>query len=40
MKTGEWGSDYVSRMKAIANKRRINGEKLEDVTIVEKILRS
>ncbi|KAL5543667.1 hypothetical protein UlMin_007451 [Ulmus minor] len=40
MKTGESVSEYISRTMAITNKRRINGEKLEDVTIVEKILRS
>ncbi|KAH7532512.1 hypothetical protein FEM48_Zijuj04G0028100 [Ziziphus jujuba var. spinosa] len=40
MKSGELVSEYFSRTMAIANKMRIHGEKLEDVTIVEKILRS
>ena len=33
-------SVYFSRTMTIANKMRIHGERLEDVTIVEKILRS
>nr|DAD21449.1 TPA_asm: hypothetical protein HUJ06_022912 [Nelumbo nucifera] len=40
MKLGESISEYFSRTMAIANKMRIHGEKLEDVTIVEKILHS
>ena len=40
MKTSESVSEHISRTMAIANKRQINGEKLEDVTIVEKILLS
>nr|DAD21450.1 TPA_asm: hypothetical protein HUJ06_022913 [Nelumbo nucifera] len=40
MKLGESVSEYFSRTMAIANKMRIHGEKLEDVTIVEKILHS
>ncbi|KAH7521724.1 hypothetical protein FEM48_Zijuj07G0063000 [Ziziphus jujuba var. spinosa] len=40
MKSGESVLEYFSRMMAIANKMRIHGEKLEDVTIVEKILQS
>ncbi|XP_060174458.1 uncharacterized protein LOC132605275 [Lycium barbarum] len=40
MKPGESVSVYFSRTMAIANKMRIHGERLEDVTIVEKILRS
>ncbi|KAL5555214.1 hypothetical protein UlMin_037450 [Ulmus minor] len=40
MKAGEPISEYFSRTMAIANKMRIHGEKLEDVTIVEKILHS
>ncbi|KAJ4718900.1 Retrovirus-related Pol polyprotein from transposon TNT 1-94 [Melia azedarach] len=40
MKSGESVSDYFSRTLAVANKMRIHGEKLEDVTIIEKILRS
>ncbi|KAK3022536.1 hypothetical protein RJ639_047474 [Escallonia herrerae] len=39
MNFGESVSEYFSRATAIANKMRIHGEKLEDVTIVEKILR-
>ncbi|XP_031280941.1 uncharacterized protein LOC116139403 [Pistacia vera] len=39
MKTGESVSEYISRTMTITNKRQINGEKLEDVTIVKKILR-
>ncbi|KAK2970503.1 hypothetical protein RJ640_013575 [Escallonia rubra] len=40
MNFGESVSEYFSRATTIANKMRIHGEKLEDVTIVEKILRS
>lgn len=40
MKMGESVSKYFARRIAIANKMRIHGEKLKDVTIVEKILRS
>lgn len=40
MKAGESVTDYFSRVMAIANKMRIHGDKLEDVTIIEKILRS
>ncbi|XP_049365733.1 uncharacterized protein LOC125830598 [Solanum verrucosum] len=40
MQGGESVIDYFSRTLAIANKMRIHGEKLEDVTIIEKILRS
>ncbi|KAH0683402.1 hypothetical protein KY289_021154 [Solanum tuberosum] len=40
MKMGESISDYFSRTMAIANKMRIHGEKMEDVTIIERILRS
>ncbi|KAL5761600.1 hypothetical protein ACOSP7_017864 [Xanthoceras sorbifolium] len=40
MKLGESVSEYFSRTMAIANKMRIHREKLVDVTIVEKILRS
>ncbi|KAL5746827.1 hypothetical protein ACOSQ2_024124 [Xanthoceras sorbifolium] len=39
MKSGESVIDYFSWMMAIVNKIRIHGEKSEDVTIVEKILR-
>ncbi|KAA8532168.1 hypothetical protein F0562_006691 [Nyssa sinensis] len=40
MKSGESVTDYFSRTMAIVNKMRIHGDKTEDVTIVEKILRS
>lgn len=40
MKVGESVLDFFSRTMTIANKMRINGEKMEDVTIMEKILRS
>ena len=40
MKTRESVVDYFSRTMTIANKMRIHGEKMEDVTIIEKILRS
>ncbi|XP_047261751.1 uncharacterized protein LOC107855673 [Capsicum annuum] len=40
MKMGESISDYFSRTMAIVNKMQIHGEKLEDVTIIEKILLS
>ncbi|CAL5429679.1 unnamed protein product [Camellia sinensis] len=33
-------SDYFSRTMVIASKMRIHGDKMEDVTVVEKILRS
>ncbi|XP_049382685.1 uncharacterized protein LOC125847019 [Solanum stenotomum] len=39
IKMRESVSEYFSRTMAIANKMRIHGEKLEDVTIIEKILR-
>jgi hypothetical protein len=40
MKEGESVTDYFSRTLSIANKIRINGEKMEDVAVIEKILRS
>ncbi|XP_028112435.1 uncharacterized protein LOC114310584 [Camellia sinensis] len=40
MKSGESVSDYFSRTMAIANKMRIHGDQIQDVIIVEKILRS
>ncbi|GKV23723.1 hypothetical protein SLEP1_g33425 [Rubroshorea leprosula] len=40
MQIGESIDDYFARTMAIANKMRIHGENLEDVAIVEKILRS
>ncbi|KAM7520343.1 hypothetical protein LguiB_019305 [Lonicera macranthoides] len=40
MKSGETVNDFFSRTMAIINKMRINGEKIEEVTVVEKILRS
>ena len=40
MKPGESVSNYFSRTMAIINKMRTHGEKMEDVTVIEKILRS
>ncbi|VVA39087.1 PREDICTED: Retrovirus-related Pol poly from transposon [Prunus dulcis] len=40
MKVGESVDEYFGRPLTMANKRRINGEKLEDVVVIEKILRS
>ncbi|XP_038883766.1 uncharacterized protein LOC120074649 [Benincasa hispida] len=40
MKHGESVDGYFSRTLAIANKMRIHGEKIEDVALVDKILRS
>ncbi|GMP48604.1 hypothetical protein CsSME_00015900 [Camellia sinensis var. sinensis] len=40
IKVGESVTDYFARTMAIVNKMRIYGDKAEDVTIVEKILRS
>nr|XP_028949229.1 uncharacterized protein LOC114821333 [Malus domestica] len=40
MKNGETVKDYFGRTLAIANRMRIHGEKMDDVVIIEKILRS
>ncbi|PON49915.1 Zinc finger, CCHC-type, partial [Parasponia andersonii] len=40
MKSGESVTDFFARTMTIANKMRIHGERMEDVTIIEKILRS
>ncbi|XP_040944722.1 uncharacterized protein [Gossypium hirsutum] len=40
MNAGESVTDYFAKTMAIANKMRIHGERLENVTIIEKILRS
>ncbi|XP_050939337.1 uncharacterized protein LOC127148946 [Cucumis melo] len=40
MKQGEFVDEYFSRTLAIVNKMQIHREKIEDVAVVEKILRS
>ena len=40
MKTEEYVSDYFARTLVIANKMRVTGEKMKDVVVIEKILRS
>ncbi|XP_068319698.1 uncharacterized protein [Pyrus communis] len=40
MKEGESMNEYFARTLTIANKMRIHGEKMEDVVVIEKILRS
>ncbi|KAL3516251.1 hypothetical protein ACH5RR_023153 [Cinchona calisaya] len=40
MKDGESVTSYYGRTMEISNKMRVHGEKIEDVTIVEKILHS
>ncbi|KAL5724118.1 hypothetical protein ACHQM5_007419 [Ranunculus cassubicifolius] len=40
MKESETVSDYFSRTMVIANKMRMHGDKMTEVTVVEKILRS
>ncbi|XP_022883194.1 uncharacterized protein LOC111399946 [Olea europaea var. sylvestris] len=40
MKTGEGVSEYFSRVLLVANEMRTYGEQMQDVTVVEKILRS
>ena len=40
MKEGETVDEYFGRTLVIANKMRLHGERMEDVVIVEKILRS
>lgn len=40
MKEGESVNEYFARTLTIANKMRIHGEKMEDVVVIEKILRS
>ncbi|XP_070662476.1 uncharacterized protein [Malus domestica] len=40
MKTGETVNNYFGRTLIIANKIRVHGERMEDVVIIEKILRS
>ncbi|CAL2259316.1 unnamed protein product [Prunus armeniaca] len=40
MRTGEGVTEYFSRVMTVANKMRIYGENMQDVKVVEKILRS
>ncbi|XP_052206739.1 uncharacterized protein LOC127811066 [Diospyros lotus] len=40
MKPSEGVSDYFSRVMFVANRMRVHGEKMKDVIVVEKILRS
>jgi len=40
MKVGESVSEYFVRILTIANKKRIHGKKMDDVAVIEKILRS
>ncbi|KAJ8768141.1 hypothetical protein K2173_021081 [Erythroxylum novogranatense] len=40
MKSGESVTDYFSRTMAIVNQMRIHGNQTDDVTVVEKIIRS
>ncbi|XP_068307617.1 uncharacterized protein [Pyrus communis] len=40
MKAGEIVNDYFGRTLVIANKMRLHGERMEDMVIIEKILRS
>lgn len=38
MKNGETVTDYFARILTVANKMRIHGDRMEDVTVIEKIL--
>ncbi|XP_011034020.1 PREDICTED: uncharacterized protein LOC105132309 [Populus euphratica] len=40
MKAGESVNEYFARTLTITNKKRIHGEKMDDVAVIEKILRS
>ncbi|RVX13415.1 hypothetical protein CK203_021053 [Vitis vinifera] len=40
MKVGESVNEYFARTLTIANKMRVHGEKMVDVVVIEKILRS
>ncbi|XP_075475779.1 uncharacterized protein LOC142511839 [Primulina tabacum] len=40
MKVGESVNEYFARTLTIANKMRVHGEKMEDIMVIEKILRS
>jgi hypothetical protein len=39
MKVGESVNEYFARTLTIANKKRIHGEKMDDIAVIEKILR-
>lgn len=40
IKSGENVNDYFSKVISIANRMRVHGEQMKDVTVVGKILRS
>ena len=40
LKVGEYVNEYFARTLTIANKMRVHDEKMEDVVVIEKILRS
>ncbi|XP_038713290.1 uncharacterized protein LOC120007169 [Tripterygium wilfordii] len=40
MKTGESVNDYFARILTVTNKMRYHGEKMSEIVVIEKILRS
>lgn len=40
MKVGEYVNEYFARTQTIVNEKRIHGEKMDDIAVIEKILRS